>query len=839
MSRNTFAAGCLLLLLIGSFWAVPSRAFADSPASGFDLEANSVRVFEERVRPVLEAHCLKCHDGEKKRGGLDLTHRAGLLQGGAFGPAVDLEMPELSLLLEAINFEGLEMPPTGKIPQSDIDILTQWIESGAPYPKAETDDSVMARPAEGPPSVEDHRDFWSFQPVQHPEVPEVEHVDWVRNPIDAFLLRRLEKAQLTPAPPAEKIALLRRAYHNLTGLPPTLEAIEAYLADDAPDAYEKLVDRLLDSPQYGERWGRHWLDLVRFAETNSFERDRDKPNTWRYRDYVIQSLNKDKPFDQFIREQLAGDELEGTDADAIIATGYYRLGIWDDEPSDRLEARYDELDDIITTTSQVFLGLTINCARCHDHKIDPIPQTDYYRFLSFFHNLNPYSYQEDHILTSIATPEEQAEHDRAVAKRQKRVSAIQVLLNPLEEILLETVPEPRRSNLRKRDFDRRRHVLDGIANSLLDFEQQAQYRELIEQYRAIPQAPPLPKALSAKEAGREAPDTFLLIRGSAHAQGAKVEPGFPKVLGAPDPALPTPDSRANSTGRRLVLANWIASPTNPLTARVAVNRIWQHHFGRGIVRSANDFGLQGDRPTHPDLLDWLASEFVSQGWRLKPIHRLIMTSNAYRMSSAGNPAALAIDPSNDLFWRFDMRRLQAEEIRDAILAVNGRLNLKMGGPGIYPEISPEYLASQSRPGEGWGKSSPAEQARRSVYIHVKRSLITPILADFDVAETDATCPTRFSTTQPTQALGMLNGPFLNEQAKILANRLQQEAGPDPAEQVRLALQLTTCRMPESTEINRGLELVQLLQEEDGATSEKALELFCLLALNLNEFVYLD
>ncbi|CAN5835861.1 PSD1 and planctomycete cytochrome C domain-containing protein [soil metagenome] len=841
MSRKAPLKRCLLLLCVGLVLAGPIPAIAEEPALAFDAE--QVRFFEEQARPVLEAHCFKCHGGgDRIRGDLDLTTRSGALKGGAFGPAIDLEEPEFSTLLEAINFEGLEMPPTGKISQAEIDILHRWIQMGAPYSgdsegKGEV---AMARPeAHGPPRVEDHRDFWSFQPVKRPAVPEVEAVDRVRNPIDAFWLHRLEAAGLTASPTAGKVALIRRAYQDLTGLPPTPEEVDAFRADESPDAYERIVDRLLDSPQYGERWGRHWLDLVRFAETNSFERDRDKPNTWRYRDYIIASFNADKPFDQFIREQLAGDELDEVTPESIIATGFYRLGSWDDEPSDRLEARYDELDDIITTTAQGFLGLTLNCARCHDHKIDPIPQTDYYRFLGFFHNLKPYSYDENSILTSIASAEEQTEHDNSAGERRDREEAVNAELNPLEAKILATVPEPRQSNLRKGSFDGRRHALDGMAGEVLDDDEQTRYRRLIRQFRAIPPVPPLPKALSAREAGPEAPETFLLIRGNAHAKGEKVEPGFPEVLGAADPSLPTPDPGASSSGRRRALADWIASPDNPLTARVAVNRIWQHHFGRGIVRSSNDFGLQGDPPTHPELLDWLAHEFVAQGWRLKPIHRLIMTSAAYQMSSIGNPEALAADPSNDLYWRFDMRRLQAEEIRDAILAVNGRLNRKMGGPGIYPEIPPAYLASQSKPGDGWGKSSPTEQARRSVYIHVKRSLITPILADFDVADTDATCPSRFATTQPTQALSMINGPFLNDQAQALANRLRQEAGPDLADRVRLALRLATCREPEPAEVDRGLCLIRQWRAEDGANPDKALDLFCLMILNLNEFVYLD
>ena len=800
-----------------------------------------VRFFERTVRPILEENCFRCHGGGSKlRGNLDLTRRAGALEGGDFGPAVDLEFPEASMLLEAINYESLEMPPSGKLDQGAIDVLTEWVMMGAPYAPPVGGEPEPAEDEEGAPLFTDaDRAFWSFRPVERPEVPEVERTDWLRNPIDAFVLRRLEEAGLEPAPPASRIALIRRLSFDLTGLPPSPEEVAAFLADESPDAYEELVDGLLASPHYGERWARHWLDVVRFAETNSFERDREKPFAWRYRDYVIRSFNEDKPYDRFVREQIAGDELDEATTDAIIATGYYRLGAWDDEPTDPLQARYDELDDIITTTGQAFLGLTINCARCHDHKIDPIPQRDYYRFLAFFHNLKPYSYEESNILTSIASAEERAAHERAVAERRRAEEAIAAELGPLEEPILEAVPEPRRSRLRAGDFERRRHVLDGMAADVLDPEQLARYRDLIERREAIAPVPPLPMALGAREFGPEAPETFVLIRGSAHAEGDPVAPGFPRVLGFEDPALPDPSSDADSSGRRRALADWLASPKNPLTARVMVNRVWHYHFGRGIVRTPNDFGFQGAPPTHPELLDWLASEFAADGWRLKPLHKRIVMSSTYRMSSEADPEALAADPENDLLWRFDMRRLEAEEVRDAMLAVTGRLNPEMGGPGFYAKIPEAYLAGQSQPGAGWGDSPPGQRARRSIYIHVKRSLITPILASFDLPETDFSCPARFATTQPTQALSTLNGDFLNEQARHLADRVRRDAGAEADDRVRRAIRLVLSRTPTQDEVARGVGFLDDLRAEDGLGADRALELFCLMALNLNEFMYLD
>jgi hypothetical protein len=377
--------------------------------------------------------------------------------------------------------------------------------------------------------------------------------------------------------------------------------------------------------------------------------------------------------------------------------------------------------------------------------------------------------------------------------------------------------------------------------AVLGDKRYGEYKRLRKESEALKrQTPPgVEKCLCVTEAGRTAPATHVMVRGNPHVKGDIVGPGFPSVFNLPEPALPTPPNIAKTTGRRTVLANWLASPDNPLSARVIANRLWQYHFSRGIVRSPNDYGLHGARPTHPALLDWLATELVRNGWRFKPLHREILTSNVYRMSSKANPQALAADPQNDLFWRFDMRRLTAEEIRDSILAVSGNLSFKMFGPGVYPEIPREVLAGQSVPGRGWSKSPPEEANRRSIYIHVKRSLLVPILESFDLAETDRTTPVRFATTQPTQALGMLNGDFLNHQAAIFAERLRREAGSEMAKQVRLALYLATQRQPNDAEVRRGVDLIHSLERRDGASRQAAVNAFCLLALNLNEFMYMD
>jgi hypothetical protein len=696
-----------------------------------------------------------------------------------------------------------------------------------------------------PPVNDENRKFWSFQQVQRPAVPTVKHTGWVKNPIDAFVLAKLEEKNLLPAPPANKAALLRRAYYDLTGLPPSPAEVDAFINDSSPGAYGAVIDRMLASPHYGEKWGRHWLDLVRYAETNSYERDNPKPNAWRYRDYVIRAFNSDKPYDRFIREQLAGDEMprDPDDYDPIIATAYYRLGIWDDEPADRLQARYDGLDDIVATTGQTFLGLTVDCARCHDHKIDPIPQKDYYRLLSFFQNITPFKNggpgDETPILVGNDDKEnfEQRKKDREDQKRQAE-SSIREIENDFRQLLS---GQPGHQPIAPGSLHK---IIKQEGESVLGKERYDHYTDLQKKLKSLNvKDVSTEMALSVAEEGPKAPDTFVLMRGNANVPGDKVEPAFLSILTrSPEAKIPEPLPGARTCGRRTVLANWIASKDNPMTARVMANRIFQYHFGRGIVRSSNNFGFQGDKPTHPELLDWLASEFVASGWHLKPLHRLIMTSNAYQMACTGDPStdetAREIDPQNDLLWRFDLHRQTAEEVRDSILAVNGTLNLKMFGPSIYPQLPKEVLATESRPGNNWANSSPEEAARRSVYIHVKRSLHVPLIEGLDMAETDKSCPVRFVTVQPTQALTMMNSVFVNDEAAKFAERLRKEAGDDTARQVELGLRLALCRAPKADEIARGQKLIASLRAE-GASPELALKYFALMVYNLNEFIYLD
>ncbi|HQZ65895.1 MAG TPA: PSD1 and planctomycete cytochrome C domain-containing protein [Planctomycetaceae bacterium] len=808
-----------------------------------DFPAEHVAAFESEVIEILESNCLKCHSGAEPKGGLDLTSREAILKGGESGSTVDLAKPSESLMLQAINYDGSEMPPTGQMSPKQIASLTNWVKNGLAWSKDHKALHFEA-PREPPRVNEETKQFWSFKPVVKPQVPDVAG-DWPRNDIDRFILKQLQDHGLTPNPQAGPRELVRRACYDLTGLPPDPEVVEAFAADPSPAAWAALIDQLLDSPHYGEQWGRHWLDLVRYAETNSYERDGAKPFVWRYRDYVIQSFNSDKPYDQFITEQLAGDEMPNSTPDSIIATGYYRLGRWDDEPADPELAYYDDLDDIVTTTGQTMLGMSINCARCHDHKIDPIPQTDYYSMVAIFRGVKRYG-QRSHesVLESsvmeIQQPEHSALHEAAVAQYERELENVGRDLSKIEDKV-----KPDFAGVEIDDFQdevNRVRLIEKRNGGLLTDNEVNRYRSLTQRRDKLRENRPsgMAQALCVKEDVAGMKPTYLLLRGNPSSPGDEVFPGFPSVLSPPKPEILPLAVGAVSSGRRLALARWMASPGNPLTSRVIVNRLWQYHFGRGIVRTSSDFGFQGSKPTHPELLDWLAATFIEQGWSIKSMHRLIMNSATYQMSSSGRDDALAKDATNDHFWRCDMRRLSAEEIRDSILWANGTLNEdRMYGPSIYTDIPAEVKAGQSQPGSGWGTSSPEDQARRSVYIHVKRSLLDPMLESFDMADTDQTCPVRFSTTQPTQALGLLNSDFILKEASIFKDMLN-EAHPDNLEaQIRMALQRVTQRPPTEEEIARGLNLISTLQSANSMSLEQAKKYFCLLALNLNEFIYLD
>jgi hypothetical protein len=745
MTRLSTPFAALLCLV-----AVRSAA-ADGPTP------EQAQFFESKVRPLLAEQCFRCHgDVKKPRGHLRVDSRAALLQGGESGPALVAGHPETSRMIDAVHYrKGLEMPPGKKLSAGQIAVLEAWIKMGAPWP-GDLANKPVTSAAGGMVITNEDRQYWAFRPVRSPPVPVVRDV---RNPIDAFVRHKLAEKGLTPAPPARRRELIRRVYFDLIGLPPSPEEIDAFVGDAI--AYEKIVDRLLASPQYGERWGRHWLDVVRYAQSNGYERDLEKPNAWRYRDYVIAAFNQDRPYDQFILEQLAGDELDRASDESLTATAFYRLGVWDDEPDDPRQAEFDELDDMLATTGNAFLGLTVGCARCHDHKFDPIAQDDYYGMLAFLRNVRPY-----------------------------------------------VLPEKEK----------------GKKTILADLRSGGQ-------------------TLCVREFGATPKATQVLVRGNAALPGKAVEPRFLRVLCSSDTAAEPPPARSpngQSTGLRRRLAEWIAGPQHPLTARVIVNRLWQHHFGRGIVATPNDFGKTGSPPSHPELLDWLSADLVRGGWRLKRLHRLIVTSETYQQSSRiHNDQAVALDPDNTLLWRQNLRRLEAEAVRDTILAVSGRLNLKMGGRGIFPTLPKEVLDTQSRPGAGWENNMARdEQARRSVYIFVKRTLGVPLLDVLDFASPDSSQARRSVTTIAPQALILLNSEFVQEQAAAFADRLIREGGRDPRGNVRRMFRLAVGRLPSAEEEAIALDYLGRMQRSV-PDYPQALALLCKVALNLNELVYVD
>ncbi len=784
-----------------------------------DLRAESEKInFITQVQPILAKNCYACHGPDQAEAGLRLTSREAALSETESGePAIVPGDVAASKLIARLMSEQERMPPEGDpLSEREIEILSKWVAEGADWDR-----------------------HWAFKPIRRVEPPKVADAAWNENPIDAFIYRALQSAGLQPNPPADRATLIRRAYYDLTGLPPSADQVRDFLDDSDPLAFEKIVDQLLDSPHYGERWGRHWLDLVRYAETNSYERDGPKPNAWKYRDYVIKSLNDDKPYDQFLREQLAGDEVDDVTIETLTATGYYRLGIWDDEPADPLLARYDGLDDIIMTTGQAMLGLTLNCARCHDHKIDPIPQKDYYGFLAFLADVTPWGTRGD----QKSNNQIEVSQDKTLEYRRLEVQ-LKEITDHLREIEQQGIikmdaadqrasegPESERAKVLKEKL--RDHLSDDQWNRYQSLRKNA--RNLTRQLKQLPERETvmgLAKAIAQPE------PTYVLFRGNPHSPADEVQPAFPSIFESTAPAAESFNATDRSAGRRRVLADWITSPDNRLTARVIANRIWQFHFGRGIVRSSNNFGQLGTPPTHPELLDWLACQMIERGWKLKSIHRLLMSSRSYQMSSEGQAAGLAIDPNNDHFWRFNPRRLSAEEVRDTILDVTGVLNRKVYGPSIYPALSQEVLHGQSKPGDGWNESSAEDQNRRSVYIHVKRSLLYPLLTAFDFPDPDLTCEDRFATLQPGQALALLNSGFIHQQAGKLAESIKAANIADD-EVVRRTVRAVLAREATPEETNSGETLIQSLQQDDGINRRRAVELYCLTVLNWNEFLFLD
>lgn len=783
--------------------------------------------FSRQIRPILAKQCFACHGPETQESGVALHEFDKAIQEGESGlkPVVPGNWNESEILRRITSDDpSIRMPPEGTgLTETQVTLLKQWIESGAEY-----------------------KEHWAFLPLSDPLPPKLDSSKQsaktaLANPIDAFIQTRLRATGLTQSPQASPQALVRRLYFDCIGVPPDLETVERFAADPSEQAYATLVDALLADPRFGERMARDWLDVVRYAETNSFERDGPKPNAWKYRDYVINAFNQDKPYDQFIKEQLAGDELDTTTPETLTATGFYRLGIWDDEPADPAKAMYDEYDDLVTTIGQGMLALTLNCARCHDHKIDPIPQKDYYQMVAFLRDVTSYGSRGDEKTNSqIDVSDESVVEMKRELK--KKWNAQRTRLRELEELGISTMTAEDKLAAKSPDRDK---VIAEKLKKHLDEKQWKEHVELksgIDQIRDQLESIESDFRMGLAKCNPTPEQTFVLMRGSPEAHGDLVEPAFPALYRDPPPKIQS--SQKSTAGRRIELANWIASPTNRLTGRVIVNRIWQHHFGRGIVRSANNFGQLGDPPTHPELLDFLAQQLVRFDWHLKPLHRMMLMSETYRCSTAGDESSVAIDPNNDFFSRFNVRRLSAEELRDSVLAVSGKIHWQQAGPSVFPDVSDDVKAGQSIPGNGWKNSSESEKARRSVYIYIKRSLIPPELSVFDFPETDTSCEARFLTTQAAQAMNMLNGAFMQNQASYFAEQamkpeLAPKQGGDVSDWTKTAIERAYSRRSVPSEIERAVSKVKALQSKFNLTQQQAFREYCLVLLNSNEFLYLD
>jgi hypothetical protein len=855
--------------------------------TGAILSCNSIRAqtpvsFAKDIQPILETSCWKCHGAAIQLSKLDLRSRQGALTGGVHGPSIVPGNPDGSKLFRMINgADKPAMPMDGRLPPDQVELVRRWIKEGANW------DAVSASTASVTTSSADleagtisteNRKAWSYQLPVKGTLPAVRNARMKSHPVDAFLAAKMEQRGLEPAPQADKITLVRRAFLDLIGMPPSPAEIAAFLNDSSKDAWDNLIERLLASPHYGERWGRHWLDVARYADSSGYEHDHDRPNAWRYRDYVIQSFNKDKPYDAFLREQLAGDEIENVTHDSLIATGFLRnyakVGF---REKDNPEFRYEYLDDMIATVGRGILGLTVQCARCHNHKFDPILQKDYYKLQASL-----WGYVEvDHPLTSPEIASSYRKQlDEVTARLSELRAQIRTIEQPYRQVLLAerykkfpaniqqaiATPEAERSPgqvLLANQVIRTVSVPSADIDRLMKPDELTEKKRLsaaiadIEKlrpepipvamgitdgdYRFTPDGPgdePAPgkgikgeaiegSFLHAGPGPYNPPPSYFLIRGDVNSRGTLMKPGFLTVATLGEPPVALPPSNGRTSGRRLALAEWLTSRENPLTARVMVNRIWHQHFGRGIVATIDNFGKMGEAPTHPELLDWLAVEFMDRGWSIKAMHRLLMTSEAYKMSSQFQHAKnYELDPENKLNWKFRARRLDAEAVRDSILAVSGTLNRELGGVAVFPKLEAEVLTQLTN--GIWRREQDGPKVwRRSVYIYRKRSLPFPMLESFDLPDQNISCGVRTVSTVPTQALMLMNDEFVVRQAELFAGRVR-EAEPEPGKQIDLAYKLALGRAPDARERQTAAEY---LRGHD-------LSGFVHVLLNLNEFLYL-
>jgi cytochrome c551/c552 len=795
---------------------------------------------------VLRANCFQCHTKAMAMSGLDLTSKEAAAKGGTRGAAVVPGKPEAGTLIAAVERKGkLAMPPTKALDAAEVETLRRWIEAGAEWPA-----TVQAS---APKST-----WWSFQPIERPAVPKSGD-PWVRNEIDEFVIAKLREKNLKPSPPAVKRDLVRRVYYDLTGLAPSIEDIEAFERDESPEAWPKLVEKLLASPRYGEKWGRHWLDLVRYSDTAGFELDGYIHDAWRYRDWVIESFNKDKPYDLFIREQVAGDELFPEDPVAITGTGLYCVGPNRDLFPDQADINREEiLTDYVDTTSAVFLGLTAGCARCHDHKFDPISQEDYYRVQAVFAPAQKVRVALNR-LGSLGYLTGESNREWKLREIGDRIRAAQRRCRKeLFEAKLKPLPAEVQEALRLSDNDRTARQRElateyGSATRITDEEvracmnpQETAALAAVEKWlvQLYANYDSKPFACGLNDMWNVSPRTFIPAKGSRPAR--EVEPGFFSILGGgevPPPAekreTTGPIPLMPTTGRRTALSQWLTDPKNPLTPRVMANRVWQYHFGRGLVATPSDFGTRGSKPTHPELLDWLASEFVAHKWSVKHLHRLILNSAAYRQSATRTPEAKDRDPENLYLSHFTRRRLNADEIRDSVLQATGALNLKMGGRPVVPPLTREEEENLTqRPEDAWVVTADeSEHYRRSVYMIQKRTFRLPMMEVFDAPESMLTCPRRESSTTAPQSLTLFNGSLSVEQSRRLGRSLAERHRSD-GDLAAAAWRQILKRTPDGEELRKA-EAFLARQRETNSSREFAASELVRALLNSNEFLYVD
>jgi hypothetical protein len=921
-------------------------------ARGTDSSAQE-EFFEKKIRPIFVASCQRCHNARSKVAGLDLTTAEAFNRGGDSGPVINKENPGESRLLKVIGYDGeIKMPPSGKLKDHEITALTEWVKIGAPWPGA-----GLAAAAENSPKnpngrsfTEEEKGFWAYQPMKYVAPPQAQSEAWAQSPIDRFILQKLEEKNLKPAPLADKTTLLRRASFDLTGLPPTEDEMRDFLADRSPDAFKKVVERLLTSPRYGERWGRHWLDVARYADSTGNDEDHRYPHAWKYRDYVIESFNKDLPYDQFIHEQVAGDLLPAKNPGevnrrGIIATGFLALGPKAIAQQDKKKMLYDVYDEQVDVTTRAFLGLTVSCARCHDHKFDPILTKDYYAMIGMFASTRSFSNPDSHVSAVLEKPlVPKEEFERYTAARKEHQAKVRRARLAIEEIVDEVRDRavkdhsPRvadyflaarkvyKDSAPLADAARQGSLNEDLLKRWVDFlkpgdevrgylnewnnaatgdlaaisrgyqdrfqtrfaewaekigKWRAEYRKALAEIKPLPEKPKFeagddrffndvyfdggPFALGDKDQKRFSPEQWsrltalreeqeelkksapaepetacaiedgdpveqkVLIRGDYNNPGEAAPKGFPAILARYD----TKPSFVGSG--RLQLAEWLTQSNHPLTARIMINRIWQWHFGEGLVRTPDNFGKTGERPTHPELLDYLATQFVKNGWSIKAMHRMIMLSSAYRMSSINPNVAEEADPDNRQLTRFNRRRLSVEEMRDGLMAIDATLDLTMGGT-LQTGRGTDEENNQARL-----SLNPEKLKRRTVYLPLRRANLPTLLNLFDFGDATTASGKRQLTNVATQALFWLNSDFLNERAQNVAKSLLDRKELSDSARIEAAYTRILNRNPSEDETDQALNYIAGFKQKftGEKADQKAWQSLCRVLMSSNDFMYVD